>query len=169
MRVNYLDPEETAVRTSLIDFGLSRLRKDGRATATPLPAECYDGVGEQWDVYRAMRALIAGEGERAVPTAAWDSFYPRTNVLWLHYLARRLLHFTKTLRKPVVRRGRGSATTKKAQKKDPVRERCDAAYAMLIMVESEILAEPVRRGRKSQGFASAEDVMAWGRVQGWVA
>lgn len=43
---------------TIIDFGLSRLTLDGGVKWTPLPEEVYDGVGAQWDVYRAMRDAI---------------------------------------------------------------------------------------------------------------
>lgn len=43
---------------TIIDFGLSRLSIDEEVRWTPLPEEVYDGVGAQWDVYRAMRELV---------------------------------------------------------------------------------------------------------------
>lgn len=54
--VNYLAP--SGVTATIIDFGLSRLTLDGEVRWTPLPGEVYDGVGAQWDVYRAMRDVI---------------------------------------------------------------------------------------------------------------
>ena len=157
---NYLDPNETAVRTSIIDFGLSRLNLAGNPVAGRLPVECYDGNGAQWDVYRAMRDLIEVDDD----PDAWDGFYPRTNVMWLQYIIRRLLHNTKTLRKPIARKGRGTAARK--PRPDSVKERSDAAYAMLALVETELAAERGRRGKR--GFASAGEVMVWGRFKGWV-
>ena len=44
----------------------------------------------QYDCYRAMRALTHGD---------WDAYVPLTNMVWLHYLARKLL-LEKKLKKP---------------------------------------------------------------------
>jgi serine/threonine-protein kinase haspin len=44
----------------------------------------------QYDCYRAMRALTHGD---------WDAYVPLTNIVWLHYLARKLL-LEKKLKKP---------------------------------------------------------------------
>lgn len=57
--VNYLAP--SGVTATIIDFGLSRLTLDGEVRWTPLPEEVYDGVGAQWDVYRAMRDVIESQ------------------------------------------------------------------------------------------------------------
>jgi hypothetical protein len=41
---------------------------------TPLPEEVFEGKGDQWDVYRSMRAIIGvGDG-------GWEAYEPRTNV-----------------------------------------------------------------------------------------
>jgi serine/threonine-protein kinase haspin len=162
---NYLDPTETAVRSTVIDFGLSRLTVNGAPVATPLPDECYEGVGAQWDVYRAMQTLIGPSPD------AWDSFVPSTNVLWLLYLVRRLLHATPTLRKPTARRGGTTKTTAAAKRDNAIRDRCEAAYTLLLAVEAE-LSTPTARGKRTKtgacGFTSAAEVMAWGRKEGWV-
>lgn len=37
-----------------------------------IPEEVYDGVGDQWDVYRAVRDVVDGD---------WDNYHPITNVM----------------------------------------------------------------------------------------
>jgi hypothetical protein len=80
-----LSESHTGVKVTIIDFGLSRLSLPGKPSSTwsELPAEVYEGKGDQWDVYRSMRDQIAGD---------WAGFYPETNVLvcltlFLKYLA----------------------------------------------------------------------------------
>jgi len=69
-----LSESQTGVQVTIIDFGLSRLSLPGKTSSTwsELPAEVYEGKGDQWDVYRSMRDQIAGD---------WAGFHPETNVL----------------------------------------------------------------------------------------
>ena len=69
-----LRESQTGVKVTIIDFGLSRLSLPGKTSSTwsELPAEVYEGRGDQWDVYRSMRDQIAGD---------WAGFHPETNVL----------------------------------------------------------------------------------------
>ncbi|BEJ14016.1 hypothetical protein CspHIS471_0311900 [Cutaneotrichosporon sp. HIS471] len=158
---DYLDTRSTGVGVTVIDFGLSRLNMpDQGAVYSALPEEVYEGVGNQWDVYREQRDAVEGAG-------AWESFHPSTNVLWLHYLVGHLLHSTPTLRKPYARRGRRTAPKTPAQvRTELVRTRAEDAWAMLQDVD-EALSKPSRE-RKATDFSSAQKVMAWGREQGWV-
>lgn len=145
---NYLDPEQTAVRTTVVDFGLSRLDLPERgAVFSHLPQECYEGVGDQWDVYRRMRDCID----------SWEAYNPRTNVLWLEYLASHLLRRTKTLRKPTARKGKPKIKTAADVKKEVVRLRAEAALSVLHLTEKAL-----------SGFTSATEVVAWGRQQSWI-
>ena len=69
-----MSESQTGVQVTVIDFGLSRLSLPGKTSSTwsELPAEVYEGKGDQWDVYRSMRDQIAGD---------WAGFHPETNVL----------------------------------------------------------------------------------------
>jgi hypothetical protein len=64
--------------TTVVDFGLSRFRHSVVQTTywTPIPEDVYDGVGEQWDVYRRIRDHIDETG-----SGDWSGFYPKTNVM----------------------------------------------------------------------------------------
>ncbi|GAA5928734.1 hypothetical protein JCM1841_001039 [Sporobolomyces salmonicolor] len=95
------------VKATLIDFTLSRVRqphptgrgksskRKGKALFDGFEDDCvFEGEGDhQFDVYRAMRTLVQQEG------GGWEGFHPRTNVLWLHYLLRKLL-YSKKLKAP---------------------------------------------------------------------
>lgn len=63
------------MRATIIDFGLSRLDMP-ESVWTPLPDEVYEGVGAQWDVYRAMRDRLGND---------WEGFHPITNVMVSRY------------------------------------------------------------------------------------
>ncbi|KAJ9113812.1 hypothetical protein QFC19_000005 [Naganishia cerealis] len=75
-----------------------------------IPEEVFDGHGEQWDVYRAMKSHIDAAGGK------WEEFYPRTNLMWLYYLTRRLLYATPSLVKP-----RSKVLSRVISKRDPTR------------------------------------------------
>lgn len=178
---NYLDPEATAVRTAVIDFGLSRLDLPGKgAVFTHLPKEVYEGVGDQWDVYRAMRDTLTNDASTSTSSDPWTGFHPATNVMWLHYLAKRLLRSTPSLRKPYARRGSTATAAaprnSAAAKKEVIRARAEAAWGMLCIVEN-TLAMGLAPNSSSRGsrakskveLGSAAAVMEWGREQEWVA
>ncbi|GAA6051288.1 hypothetical protein JCM3770_006796 [Rhodotorula araucariae] len=93
-----LDPAHSGVRATLIDFTLSRCVASGSGARVLFDAfdddELFDGEGEyQFEVYRLMRALVDRTDD------GWRASERRTNVLWLHYLAQKLLH-SKRLRAP---------------------------------------------------------------------
>jgi serine/threonine-protein kinase haspin len=68
-----LDPYSTGVKATVIDFGLSRLKAaDERVIWSEIPQEVFEGAGDQWDVYRAMRNKVQGD---------WKGYHPSTNVM----------------------------------------------------------------------------------------
>ncbi|WAR21286.1 HASP-like protein [Mya arenaria] len=77
------------VEASVIDFTLSRLTKDGCTVFTDLSVDpaLFEGKGDyQFDIYRLMKE---GNGNQ------WKKFEARSNVLWLHYLADKLIYATR--------------------------------------------------------------------------
>ncbi|KAJ3102205.1 Serine/threonine-protein kinase haspin [Phlyctochytrium planicorne] len=77
-----LDP--AGVKVTIIDFTISRCEKDGMLFFVDMSDESYyTGKGDyQFDIYRMMRQETKGD---------WAGFYPRTNVMWIHYLIDKLL------------------------------------------------------------------------------
>ena len=70
--VDYLSPTSCGIRATIIDFGLSRLDIPSKGPVwTALPMEVFEGVGDQWDVYRSMRERVED----------WEAFHPVTNIL----------------------------------------------------------------------------------------
>uniref|UniRef100_A0A8C5PPX7 Serine/threonine-protein kinase haspin n=2 Tax=Leptobrachium leishanense TaxID=445787 RepID=A0A8C5PPX7_9ANUR len=94
-----LDGDTKTVPTSgfqvkIIDYTLSRLDKDGLTVFTDLSLdeELFLGEGDlQFSVYREMR-----QGNKN----SWSSYHPFSNVLWLYYLADKLLSAVTYVRKP---------------------------------------------------------------------
>ncbi|XP_022249240.1 uncharacterized protein LOC106465607 [Limulus polyphemus] len=77
------------VFVSIIDFTLSRFTKDGCTVFTDLSNDLtlFTGEGDyQFEIYRLMRKHNQNE---------WESFHPFTNILWLHYLAEKLVNSKK--------------------------------------------------------------------------
>ncbi|KAJ8317618.1 hypothetical protein KUTeg_005522, partial [Tegillarca granosa] len=77
--------ENHGVEACIIDFTLSRLRKDGCTVFTDLSTDetLFQGSGDyQFDIYRKMQEENGNQ---------WEPFHARTNVFWLHYLADKLL------------------------------------------------------------------------------
>ncbi|EPB79874.1 hypothetical protein ANCCEY_01085 [Ancylostoma ceylanicum] len=73
------------VRVNLIDFTLSRMRKEGTTIFRDLESdeELFAGTGDyQFDIYRMMRHENQGD---------WMAFTPKTNCFWLHYLSKQLI------------------------------------------------------------------------------
>lgn len=126
------DSETGELRATIIDFGLSRAKSETKSELfwSRIPEDVFDGQGEQWDVYRAMKTYIEANGDD------WDAFHPVTNLMvsprhlrrfsglnsesssqqWLHYLTRRLLYATPTLVKP-----RSKALNRVMSRRDPTR------------------------------------------------
>lgn len=87
------DPDCTGVDATIIDFGLSRLDSHGgRVICTEIPEEVFDGVGDQWDVYRAEQDEVKGD---------WEAYHPITNVMVslqsLRFFRRLLIHTVVTI------------------------------------------------------------------------
>ncbi|KAI5124739.1 hypothetical protein M0805_005374 [Coniferiporia weirii] len=138
----YMDDLSHGVRSTIIDLGLSRIDHGlGDAYWTPFTEEIFQGEGDyQYDVYRMMREYSKNE---------WQSFRPLTNVMWLHYLADKLINH-KHIRKPPSRvsgrpsrkslhPGAGTAAVLEADKR---------AYECLIEVEKmlwHVIAPVARR------------------------
>ncbi|KAJ7398282.1 Serine/threonine-protein kinase haspin [Pitangus sulphuratus] len=73
------------VHVNIIDYTLSRLEKDGLTVFCDLSTdeELFQGTGDyQFDIYRQMKAENSN---------SWTDYHPHSNVLWLHYLADKLL------------------------------------------------------------------------------
>ncbi|SPO21432.1 related to ALK1 - protein kinase [Ustilago trichophora] len=88
-----LNPSTSGVKATIIDFTLSRASispttksKSKKPDVLHYPFDdetLFEGSGDpQFDVYREMRTLTKGD---------WQSFNPATNLLWLRYLAHKLI------------------------------------------------------------------------------
>uniref|UniRef100_A0A1I7XRL6 non-specific serine/threonine protein kinase n=1 Tax=Heterorhabditis bacteriophora TaxID=37862 RepID=A0A1I7XRL6_HETBA len=76
-------------KVSIIDFTLSRMTKGGTTIFRDLEPdeELFQGKNDyQFDIYRMMRAHNGGN---------WQSFSPKTNCMWLHYMSRQLIGVRK--------------------------------------------------------------------------
>ncbi|XP_018775001.3 serine/threonine-protein kinase haspin [Serinus canaria] len=73
------------IHVNIIDYTLSRLEKDGLTVFCDLSTdlELFQGTGDpQFDIYRKMKEENSN---------SWTDYHPHSNVLWLHYLADKLL------------------------------------------------------------------------------
>lgn len=103
------NPAIAKLQSTIIDFTLSRIGEDDDLYWFDLASEpeLFSGdasVDEQFEVYRSMRSLLLQHSSRALGAsmstseheeepASWsEKFDPRTNVLWIHYLVRKLLY-----------------------------------------------------------------------------
>ncbi|XP_017932313.2 serine/threonine-protein kinase haspin [Manacus vitellinus] len=81
------------IHVNIIDYTLSRLEKDGLTVFCDLSTdeELFQGTGDyQFDIYRQMKAENSN---------VWTDYHPHSNVLWLHYLADKLLNDMRYKRK----------------------------------------------------------------------
>ncbi|XP_071620976.1 serine/threonine-protein kinase haspin [Heliangelus exortis] len=82
------------IHVNIIDYTLSRLEKDGLTVFCDLSTdeELFQGTGDyQFDIYRQMKAENSN---------SWTDYHPHSNVLWLHYLADKLLKAVGYKKKP---------------------------------------------------------------------
>ncbi|XP_029445164.1 uncharacterized protein LOC115084374 isoform X2 [Rhinatrema bivittatum] len=82
------------VQANIIDYTLSRLEKDGLTVFCDIATDeaLFQGQGDyQFDVYRSMRQENANN---------WSGYHPHSNVLWLHYLADKLIKEMRYRKKP---------------------------------------------------------------------
>uniref|UniRef100_A0A8C3HWF4 Serine/threonine-protein kinase haspin n=1 Tax=Chrysemys picta bellii TaxID=8478 RepID=A0A8C3HWF4_CHRPI len=73
------------IHVNIIDYTLSRMEKDGLTIFCDISTdkELFQGRGDyQFDIYRQMKKESANN---------WADYHPHSNVLWLHYLADKLL------------------------------------------------------------------------------
>ncbi|GJE84365.1 serine/threonine-protein kinase haspin -like protein [Phanerochaete sordida] len=162
-----MDDVSFGVCATIIDLGLSRMNAgdgdDAFVHWTSPEAEVFDGEGDyQFDVYRMMRAHSDGK---------WRRYRPLTNVMWLHYLADKLLH-AKRLRKPAA----GKAARPDARVFSELE-----CHACLVEVEAALrravdACVPKKGNRKTQApkavgagaFGCAGDVLEMAQKHGWV-
>ncbi|XP_070591533.1 serine/threonine-protein kinase haspin [Erythrolamprus reginae] len=73
------------ILVNIIDYTFSRLERDGLTVFCDLSTdeEVFQGRGDlQFDIYRQIREENANN---------WADYFPHSNILWLHYLADKLL------------------------------------------------------------------------------
>lgn len=157
------------VKATVIDLGLSRMdatyTQCSKTYWTPFDEEIFDGEGDyQYDVYRMMRDLNGG---------VWEGYQPFTNVMWLHYLATKLLH-SKRLKLS----GSKMKIASEAQRVSATGYDEQDCYNCLVEMER-LLGSCITSARKGQkgrrkavalpaGPKSATEVIAHGVRQGWV-
>ncbi|XP_039177310.1 serine/threonine-protein kinase haspin [Crotalus tigris] len=82
------------ILVNIIDYTFSRLERDGLTVFCDLSTddEVFQGGGDyQFDIYRQMREENANN---------WADYFPHSNILWLHYLANKLLSEVSYKHKP---------------------------------------------------------------------
>ncbi|KAF5363743.1 hypothetical protein D9756_000196 [Leucocoprinus leucothites] len=103
----FMDDLGHGVQATIIDLGLSRVdagdgSHEGDVHWTPFDEEVFMGEGDyQFDIYRFMKAYIGDN---------WEGYHPLTNVMWLHYLATKLLRHKSLKAPPVARKPRLTST-----------------------------------------------------------
>ncbi|KAH8118464.1 hypothetical protein DFH11DRAFT_1503102 [Phellopilus nigrolimitatus] len=181
----YMDDPSHGVQSTIIDLGLSRIDSGHKDPYwTPFTEENFEGEGDyQYDVYRMMRKHNKDE---------WQSFMPLTNVMWLHYLADKLVNH-KQIRPP---KSRVSARpSRKLSRSDAgsaaLQETDKRAYDCLVEVEKmlglavapiarSVGAKARKRSKSTKGLVgdemrnvvrelrSAADVLRIGKEKRWI-
>ncbi|KAG6880157.1 hypothetical protein C0992_004609 [Termitomyces sp. T32_za158] len=134
---------------------------------TPFEDEVFMGEGDyQFDVYRMMKEHNGG---------AWEEFRPLTNVMWLHYLAVKLIK-AKRLRAPSDQRSSSNLDTAAFTEKD--------CYDCLMDIEewlrtcvTPFIPKAKGKGRKKvtasaatplSGPACAGEIVVYAVKKGWI-
>ncbi|KZV69868.1 hypothetical protein PENSPDRAFT_753035 [Peniophora sp. CONT] len=165
-----MDDISLGVQATVIDLGLARMSAHNGAaepTWTPFDEEIFEGEGDyQFDIYRLMREHHGRD---------WSRFRPLTNVMWLHYLTRKLLK-SKGLRAPPSARKSTSASSLEFSERD--------CYEALVEVDEllgrtlEAVKKSARKGRRMTQAAAkvvddpdvrdSRDVVKFGARRGWI-
>jgi serine/threonine-protein kinase haspin len=113
-----------------------------------------------------MRSIVTDENG-----AAWEEYKPATNVLWLHYLAHKLL-YAKNLPTPVTRL---SARNQSKHLAAPKKRGHERSFSVILEGEDKdayegLFATYGKINPKTSGglVDSAADVLEMGRQNGWV-
>ena len=119
----------------------------------------------QFDIYREMRAIVTDENG-----PSWADYKPATNVLWLHYLANKLL-YSKQLPTPVTRL---SARNQSKQLVPPGKRGHERSFSIILEGEDKdaydgLVHVYTKINPKNSGTpASATAVLELGRENRWV-
>jgi hypothetical protein len=176
------DPTFIGLKATIVDFGLSRVDhpESDEPYFTPIPEDVFEGVGDQWDVYRGVRDLVDASAQ-----GDWAAHLPRTNLMWLRHLARVLLYSTRSLKKPRARpvskpgaRKISGATTAAEVSENQTYHTLlmDLEGTLLEMLSKEdVSAKPRTRQKKlpvskslSAGSATMADFVTLARTRGWI-
>jgi serine/threonine-protein kinase haspin len=118
----------------------------------------------QFDIYRQMRALVSDENG-----ATWEQYQPATNVLWLHYLADKLL-YAKQLPTPVTRL---SARNQSKQLGGARKRGHERSFSVILEGEDKEAYEGLFNifgkinPKLNSSLGSASDVLELGKENGW--
>jgi serine/threonine-protein kinase haspin len=124
-------------------------------------------VGDyQFDIYRQMRGIVTDENG-----ADWEVYKPATNVLWLHYLASKLL-YAKNLPTPVARL---SARNQSKPFAGPKKRGHERSFSVILEGEDKDAYEgllgvygKINPKSPSGVIGSAGDVLALAKENGWI-
>ncbi|KAI9068524.1 hypothetical protein FKP32DRAFT_1587628 [Trametes sanguinea] len=171
-----MDDADHGVLVTIIDLGLARMDAhdgDGHHIHwTPFDEETFEGEGDyQFDIYRMMRTH---NGD------SWEDFKPLTNVMWLHYLALKLLN-AKRLRAPAASRKSSAPASSAGFTERDCYDCLKEVEALLGQCLAGVKAPPaVRKGRRKtqapskatkmevQGPKSASELVEMAIGRGWV-
>ncbi|WVQ65351.1 uncharacterized protein L199_003527 [Kwoniella botswanensis] len=170
---DYLAPSASGVQTTMIDFGLSRLKipvsSHSESVWTEIPKEVYEGKGAQWDLYRLMRDKV--EIEKGIE--GWKGFNPITNVMWLHYILTYMFNtkLPRQPRQPNRRSSRAMKTYEREERAMSILHQTEKLLGWSIDIEKDKRRKGLR-GQVEYGeedrLNSAMDVLKWGVTEGWV-
>ncbi|KAH7930725.1 hypothetical protein BV22DRAFT_1000095 [Leucogyrophana mollusca] len=164
-----MDDVRFGVKATIIDLGLSRMDAlDGEGSKTywtPFEEEIFEGEGDyQFDVYRMMRAY---NGD------SWEEYRPFTNVMWLHYLAQKLLH-SKRLKPPAApKRGTSADMAGNISAMGYEEKECHDCLVEMERVLKDALVAGKGSGRRktcvpAAGPRTAGEVVLYGVKKGWM-
>lgn len=112
-----------------------------------------------------MRAIVSNENG-----TAWTKYRPATNVLWLHYLANKLL-YAKQLPTPVTRL---SARNQSKQLAGPRKRGHERSFSVILEGEDKNAYEGLLsiyntiNPKSGNTVQSAADVLQMGEENGWI-
>ncbi|KAK9369679.1 hypothetical protein V1509DRAFT_618787 [Lipomyces kononenkoae] len=182
------------VKATIIDYTLSRAKCSDELVYTRLddPA-LYTGKGDyQFDIYRFTRKLFSPSGDavcndslvealdgikprrrsiksasQATATYNWAEYCPKTNVLWLHYLAERLMHHKQLIAPRLGRQSGRNASPREAISQSEI-DAYQSVEAVFKLIDPRKKRYTSKNERPPKDILCAQDLMTWSRDEGYM-
>ncbi|KAK9240164.1 hypothetical protein V1525DRAFT_354483 [Lipomyces kononenkoae] len=181
------------VKATIIDYTLSRAKCNNELVYTNMddPA-IYTGKGDyQFDIYRFIRKLFSASDDavcnepaaealdhtkarrRSIKSAPhetakynWAEYCPKTNVLWLHYLAERLMNHKQLIAPRLGRQSGRNVSPRESVSQSDI-DAYQSLEAVFKLIDPRKKRYTGKKGRPPHDILCAQDLITWSHDEGY--